>query len=119
MSAGEVVAALIKANEARDLDAIVALMTEDIAYENVGMGVCNGADEVRALLGPFYAGAEKVDVSAVVPLLRTDTSSLGAVIDTRQIQGLPLDGRNFYELSLLLPGVTTALRNGARRRCPC
>lgn len=60
MSAGEVVAALIKANEARDLDAITALMADDIAYENVGMGVCNGHDEVRALLGPFYDGAERV-----------------------------------------------------------
>ncbi|HSO94772.1 MAG TPA: limonene-1,2-epoxide hydrolase family protein [Acidimicrobiia bacterium] len=60
MNAGEVVAALIKANEARDLDAIVALMTDDIAYENVGMGLCNGHDEVRALLGPFYDGAERV-----------------------------------------------------------
>jgi limonene-1,2-epoxide hydrolase len=60
MTPGEVVAALIKANEARDLDAIVALMTDDIVYENVGMGACTGADEVRALLGPFYAGAERV-----------------------------------------------------------
>jgi limonene-1,2-epoxide hydrolase len=60
MTAGTVVAALIKANEARDLDAIVALMTDDIAYENVGMGVCHGHDEVRALLGPFYASADRV-----------------------------------------------------------
>jgi limonene-1,2-epoxide hydrolase len=60
MSAGEVVAALIKANEAQDLDAITALLTDDIAYENVGMGVCTGHGEVRALLGPFYDGAERV-----------------------------------------------------------
>ncbi|HEV8146703.1 MAG TPA: hypothetical protein VGP79_09990, partial [Bryobacteraceae bacterium] len=38
-------------------------------------------------------------------MLRTDTSTVGGVIDSRSIQGLPLDGRNFYELSLLLPGV--------------
>ena len=60
MTSGEVVAALIKANEARDVDAIVALMTDDIEYENVGMGVCKGADEVRGLLGPFLTGAERV-----------------------------------------------------------
>jgi limonene-1,2-epoxide hydrolase len=60
MAAGAVVTALIKANEARDLDAIVALMTDDVAYENVGMGVCNGHDEVRGLLGPFYEGTERV-----------------------------------------------------------
>jgi limonene-1,2-epoxide hydrolase len=60
MSPGEVVTALIRANEARDIDAVVALMTADVEYENVGMGVCNGPDEVRALLGPFYGGAERV-----------------------------------------------------------
>jgi limonene-1,2-epoxide hydrolase len=60
MSAGDVVAALIKANEARDIDAVVALMTDDVEYENVGMGACRGHDEVRALLGPFFDGAERM-----------------------------------------------------------
>ncbi len=36
--------------------------------------------------------------------LKTDSASLGTVIENRQITGLPLDGRNFYELSLLVPG---------------
>ena len=60
MTPAEVVAALIKANEARDVDAIVALMTDDVVYENVGMGECKGPDEVRGLLGPFLTGAERV-----------------------------------------------------------
>ena len=60
MTAAEVVEALIRANESRDIEAVVALMTDDIEYENVGMGVCRGHDEVRGLLGPFYAGAERV-----------------------------------------------------------
>ena len=38
------------------------------------------------------------------PLLKHDSPSLGAVIQERQIVDLPLDGRNFYELTLLVPG---------------
>jgi len=60
MRAGAVVDALIEANEQRDVDALCALLTDDVEYENVGMGVCHGPDEVRALLGPFFAGAERV-----------------------------------------------------------
>ena len=60
MRAGDVVAQLIKANEDRDIDALCAVLTDDVEYENVGMGVCHGPDVVRALLGGFYAGAERV-----------------------------------------------------------
>ena len=72
MGAGEVVNALIKANEARDVDAILALLTDDIAYENVGMGVCNGPDEVRALLGPFLDGTERVAWEVLAQLEQGD-----------------------------------------------
>jgi len=36
--------------------------------------------------------------------LKKDSPALGTVIENHQITGLPLDGRNFYELSLLVPG---------------
>lgn len=45
--------------------------------------------------------------------LKKDTPSLGAVIDNRQVTGLPLDGRNFYELSLLVPGAVPAAQGSA------
>jgi limonene-1,2-epoxide hydrolase len=60
MTPGETVTALIKANEARDVDAIIAVLTDDVVYENVPMSVLRGHDEVRSMLGPFVEGATKV-----------------------------------------------------------
>ena len=47
------------------------------------------------------------------PQLKKDSGSLGTVIENRQITGLPLDGRNFYELSLLVPGATPPAQGSA------
>jgi len=56
---------------------------------------------------------DSVEVTAARGLLRTESATLGGVIDNRQITGLPLDGRNFFELSLLLPGVVPAAPGSA------
>ena len=45
--------------------------------------------------------------------LKKDSSSIGTVIDNRHVVGLPLDGRNFYELSLLVPGAAPAAQGSA------
>jgi len=42
------------------------------------------------------------------PLLRTEQAALGAVIENAQVTGLPLDGRNWTELALLVPGAAPA-----------
>lgn len=47
---------------------------------------------------------EQIVVTATRGFLKTDSAELGAVIENRQIRGLPLDRRNFFELSLLVPG---------------
>ena len=48
--------------------------------------------------------AETVEVRT--PLVESQTSALGTVIDNTQIRDLPLNGRNPLELSRLTPGVT-------------
>jgi len=50
--------------------------------------------------------AEVIEVNASAEFLKTDTQSLGATLENRQIVGLPLDGRNFQSLALLVPGIT-------------
>jgi len=52
------------------------------------------------------ASTETVEVTSAAPLLDTDTSSMGEVIEGQQLSDLPLNGRNFTQLALLSPGVT-------------
>jgi hypothetical protein len=48
---------------------------------------------------------EEVKITADASLLRTETGSLGQVIPNRRIVDLPLNGRNFFTLITLVPGV--------------
>lgn len=52
-------------------------------------------------------------VSDSLDQLKKDTPALGTVIDNRQVTNLPLDGRNFYELNLLVPGAVPAAQGSA------
>jgi hypothetical protein len=47
---------------------------------------------------------ETVNVQASAPVLSTDTSDVGQVINSRQIVELPLNGRNFLQLASLTNG---------------
>ena len=48
---------------------------------------------------------ETVEVTGQPPLLRTEASSLGTVVNQRLVNELPLNGRNFIQLATLSPGV--------------
>jgi hypothetical protein len=53
---------------------------------------------------------EVIDINEMdaVPLVETASSTVDGVINSQQIDNLPLNGRNFLELSLLTPGNTIA-----------
>ncbi len=48
---------------------------------------------------------ETVNVESAVPLVSTDTSELGVVVNENQIKDLPLNGRDFVHLTRMIPGV--------------
>src|SRR5262249_9502224 len=51
--------------------------------------------------------AETVEVKDVAPLLQTENTQLGHVVSGNTTVNLPLNGRNFAQLTLLSPGVVT------------
>jgi hypothetical protein len=48
---------------------------------------------------------EQIKVNAEAQLIEANTSALGGVVDNKRIVDLPLNGRNIYSLTSLVPGV--------------
>src|SRR5271165_4444017 len=59
--------------------------------------------DVRLTVG---STAQSVEVTAEAPLVDTTSTQLGAVVDSRSVENLPLNQRNTYQLLQLQPGVT-------------
>jgi hypothetical protein len=49
--------------------------------------------------------AQEVTVTGEAPLVNTTTSSLGSLVNEERMADLPLNGRNYVDLTLLQPGV--------------
>jgi Carboxypeptidase regulatory-like domain/TonB-dependent Receptor Plug Domain len=50
--------------------------------------------------------SETVTVTAAAPVIERTTSQISTVIEQKQVEDLPLNGRNFTQLATLSPGVT-------------
>src|SRR5579864_1053600 len=61
-------------------------------------GVINFALQVGAT-------AQQVTISSEIPLVNTQDSTLGGTVHEQQMAELPLNGRNYIDLTLLKPGV--------------
>jgi len=53
------------------------------------------------------AVSETIEVTASVPVLQTQEASVGQVVDSKAVNDLPLNGRNFTFLAQLAAGVNT------------
>jgi hypothetical protein len=54
--------------------------------------------------------SEKVSVNDAAPLIHSEQHQVSGLVNRKQIENLPLNGRNFLELAKLEPGVTTPVR---------
>ncbi len=64
---------------------------------------------------------ERVEVSGEAPVVQTDSAAVGEVVQSREMLALPLNGRNFMQLTLLAPGLTDPpndLRHSAQGVAP-
>lgn len=52
------------------------------------------------------AVTESVNITSSAPLIESDTSAVGQVVETKAVEDLPLNGRNFVQLAVLGPGVS-------------
>ena len=67
------------------------------------------AIDVRLSVG---GRSEEVDVVGEAPVIESSTTSVGTVIGQRTVQEIPLNGRHFVDLGLLIPGSVAPSQNG-------
>src|SRR6195256_1526590 len=78
---------------------------QTMTQTNVPVNV--GADVVINFALKPGAVTEVIEVSSAPPVLETQSGSVGQVVDSRNVNDLPLNGRNFTFLAQLAAGVNT------------
>ncbi|MBW8870037.1 MAG: carboxypeptidase regulatory-like domain-containing protein, partial [Acidobacteriales bacterium] len=75
--------------------------------EYVQDGITLNVNETASVSPHLAVGSEKeqVTVSADAQLIEPTVTSMGKVVQQRELEDLPLNGRNFSQLGLLQPGV--------------
>ena len=76
-----------------------------VTVENVRINVA-AQREINVDMNPSTV-SETITVVAEAPLVQT-TPSIGAVVDQKQLENLPLNGRQFANLAVLAPGTSLA-----------
>ena len=78
---------------------------QTVTKRNITVDV--GADVVADISLPPGAVTQTIEVEATVPVLQTQNAAVGQVVDSRSVNDLPLNGRNFTFLAQLAAGVNS------------
>ena len=85
----------------------------DVSYQGFqsmtakGVTVNVGADVVQNFTMKPGSVSQSIEVSAAPPLLESQSASVGQVVDSKSVNDLPLNGRNFTFLAQIAAGVNT------------
>jgi Carboxypeptidase regulatory-like domain/TonB dependent receptor len=84
--------------------------TRDGFRQEVRPGVELHVSEVISLNFSLHIGlvTQTMTVEGGAPLVETTSSEMGGLVNRKQIEDLPLNGRNYIDLSLLQAGVTNS-----------
>jgi hypothetical protein len=58
--------------------------------------------------------SESIEVTGAAPMLQTQDTSVGGVITTSQLERIPVNGRNYTRLLVLMPGTSDVRRSQGR-----
>ena len=58
------------------------------------------------------SSSQTVEIQATAPVVDASSVSVGTVINQKTVQEIPLNGRHFVDLALLIPGTVTPPANG-------
>jgi len=77
-------------------------------FQTTAQNLTLDVSQVQALKFELKPGGTTatVIVTDAAPIVDTTTSSTGDVVEAEQIAALPLNGRNYTQLAMLVPGVT-------------
>jgi hypothetical protein len=87
--------------------------TKDGFQQAVRPGVELHVSDVVSLNYSLKVGsvAQSVTVEGGAPLVQTTSSEIAGLVNSKQIEELPLNGRNYIDLTLLQAGVTNSLNS--------
>jgi hypothetical protein len=61
----------------------------------------------------LQATEASVNIGSTAPIIQPDSSALSDVVNNKQVEGLPLNGRDFRRLTMLTPGAAPRSQNGS------